>query len=136
MSIAKHTAYNLAGSIVPILVSLATVPLYLAAVGLERFGILSICWLLLGYFGLFDLGLGRAVSQRIASLASGSDEDRNEVFWTGLWISLGLAVLAAAIMVPAAGLAFSYMKFEFGAGRGRSRGRRALAGRRGAGRAA
>lgn len=112
MSIARHTAYNLAGSIVPILVSLATVPLYLVAVGLERFGVLSICWLLLGFFGLFDLGLGRAVSQRIASLASGSDEDRNEVFWTGLWISLGLAMLATIIMVPAASLAFSYMKFE------------------------
>lgn len=112
MSIARHTAYNLAGSIVPIIVSLATVPFYLAVIGLERFGVLSICWLLLGYFGLFDLGLGRAVSQRIAALAAGSDEDRNEVFWTGLWISLGLAVIATIIMVPAAGLAFSYMKFD------------------------
>jgi O-antigen/teichoic acid export membrane protein len=112
MTVAKHTAYNLLGSLVPILVSLVTVPLYLHVIGLERFGILSICWLLLGYFGLFDLGLGRAVSQRIAALAEAGAEARSKVFWTGFWISLALAAVAALILYPVVLLALGQMRFD------------------------
>lgn len=112
MTVAKHTAYNLLGSLVPILVSLVTVPLYLHIIGLERFGILSICWLLLGYFGLFDLGLGRAVSQRIAALADAGAEARSRVFWTGFWASLALASVAALILYPVVLLALGQMRFD------------------------
>ncbi|HVQ07452.1 MAG TPA: oligosaccharide flippase family protein [Allosphingosinicella sp.] len=112
MTVAKHTAYNLLGSLVPIVVSLVTVPLYLRVIGLERFGILSICWLLLGYFGLFDLGLGRAVSQRIAALADAGAEARSKVFWTGFWISGALAAVAALILYPVVLLALGQMRFD------------------------
>ena len=54
MSIARHTGYNVVGALVPIAVSLVTVPFYLRIVGLERYGILSICWVLVGYFAFFD----------------------------------------------------------------------------------
>jgi O-antigen/teichoic acid export membrane protein len=112
MSIAKHTGYNLLGAAIPILVSLATVPLYLHLVGLERFGILSICWLLLGYFGLFDLGLSRAVAQKIAALGKDDAGAGSQIFWTAFWISGVLALLAGAIMLPAAFYALRYISFD------------------------
>ena len=40
---------------------------YLAShLGTERFGLLTLGWVLIGYFGLFDLGLGRALTKLVA----------------------------------------------------------------------
>lgn len=102
MSLKTHTVYNLLGSFVPMVISLVTVPLYLRVIGLERYGVMSLFWVLLGYFGLFDLGLGRAVSQRLASLRDGSDAERNRIFWAGLILSLGLAVAGTLLLIPIA----------------------------------
>ncbi len=112
MSIARNTIYNILGTGLPVLVSVATVPVYLSIVGLERYGVLSICWLLLGYFGLFDFGLGRATAQRIASLASASAAERNAVFWVAASLSLLLALVAALLFVPAALLGFNLLDFQ------------------------
>lgn len=102
MSIARGTLFNLAGAAVPILVSLATVPLYLDLIGAERFGILVLFWLILGQSGAFDLGLGRALTQRIASLKSGTAEQRSDAFWAALWMSLALSVAMILILAPLA----------------------------------
>jgi O-antigen/teichoic acid export membrane protein len=45
---------------------LLTIPYLIAGMGIERFGILSIAWMIVGYFGVLDMGLGRALTQRIA----------------------------------------------------------------------
>jgi O-antigen/teichoic acid export membrane protein len=100
VSIRKHTIYNLAGAFVPMAVSVVSVPLYLRVIGTERYGIMSLFWVMLGYFGLFDLGLGRSVSQRLAALHDQSDAQRSEVFWTGLFVSLAVGAIGAALLVP------------------------------------
>lgn len=110
MSVGRHTAYNLAGAVVPLVVSLVTVPIYLEVIGLDRYGVLAICWLLLGYFGLFDFGLGRATAQKIAALADRPAQDRSEIFWTSALLSTALGLVALIAFVPLAAIGFQLMQ--------------------------
>lgn len=115
MSIARHTAYNVVGSILPIAVSLVTVPLYLRVIGLDLYGVLNLCWLLVGYFGFFDFGLGRATAQHIAKLHDKDDVIRSRAFWAGLHLSAVLAIIAALVSIPVSWFALREIKLGNGA---------------------
>lgn len=109
MSIAKHTTFNLVGAILPLAISLLTIPIYLNLIGEARYGVLAIAWLLLGYFGLFDLGLGRATAQRIGFLQSGTADQRATAFGTAFWVNLALGILGGLIIWPVAHYVFSFV---------------------------
>ncbi len=94
--IARSTLINLAGLLIPTVVSLVTVPLYLRWIGEVRYGVLLLAFTLLGYFGAFDLGLGRAVAQRVARQEN--SEERNRTFWTAFFLSAGMGVLGGIIL--------------------------------------
>jgi O-antigen/teichoic acid export membrane protein len=63
-------------------VTLVTVPLYIHSIGVERYGVLATAWLLLGYFGAFDLGLGRALAYRVAFLGDGDPHGQSRSLWS------------------------------------------------------
>jgi O-antigen/teichoic acid export membrane protein len=69
----KNIAWNLAGLGAPLLVAALTIPALIRIIGLERFGLLALAWGLIGYAGVFDLGVGRATTQFIAQLRGQRD---------------------------------------------------------------
>jgi O-antigen/teichoic acid export membrane protein len=98
MSIGRHTLFNLGGAALPMFVALATVPLYLGYIGTERYGVLAVIWALLGYFSFFDLGFGRAVTQRMARLSATDDSERSKLLWTALLSTFVLGILASLLL--------------------------------------
>ncbi|HYZ48694.1 MAG TPA: flippase [Sphingomonas sp.] len=106
MSVSRNATYNLIGAVLPILLALVTVPIYLKLVGTDRYGVLAIAWLLLGYFGLFDLGLGKATTYSIAALKDASAQDRADVFWTAIVTNIIMGALGGLVLYAAADLFF------------------------------
>ena len=66
----RSAGYNLAGQLLPLLVAVGSLPVVVRGLGPARFGLLALSWTVVGYFGLFDLGFGRAATQRIAGLSA------------------------------------------------------------------
>jgi O-antigen/teichoic acid export membrane protein len=98
MSIKKNTLWNLFGSVVPMLVGIVAIPYIYREIGIERIGVLTIIWALIGYFSIFDFGLGRAITQRIASLAAHqTDERKKTIATTGVFLTLLIGMVGGLL---------------------------------------
>ena len=64
--------WSLMGTVVPMVAALAAVPWLMHTMGQERLGVLSLVWVVVGYFSFLDMGLGRAVTVAVAAARSGS----------------------------------------------------------------
>lgn len=94
--IARATMINVLGQAIPTVAQLALVPLYLHTIGETRYGIVLLAITMLNYFAAFDLGLGRAVTQRVATQEDA--HDRNRTFWTALVLAAGTGFCGGAAL--------------------------------------
>jgi O-antigen/teichoic acid export membrane protein len=108
LSLARHTVYNLAGQLLPLVLSLLTIPLYLRLIGEARFGVLALVWLFFGYMGLFDLGVGQATARQLSQTDSASPAAKSRILWTALLISLGLGLVGALVAGTAGAWFFAH----------------------------
>jgi O-antigen/teichoic acid export membrane protein len=65
--LARSSLWNIAGQVLPMVAALVAIPPILRGIGIDRFGILTLGWVVVGYFSLFDFGLGRALTKIVAS---------------------------------------------------------------------
>ena len=102
--IARNTLFIGAGQAVPMIAAVLAIPILISHLGAPRFGVLTLAWAAIGYFGLFDLGLGRALTQAVAVHLGkrAPAEDLGIVAWTALALMLGVAVAGGVVL---AGLA-------------------------------
>lgn len=97
--LARNTVWNLLGQLLPMAVGLIAVPLLVHRMGLARFGVLSLAWVVIGYFSLFDLGIGRALTKLVADrLGSGDETNIPPLAWTSLLLMLLLGVLGGLLV--------------------------------------
>lgn len=99
-----HFAINLAGAFIPIVTALATVPIYLAAIGTARYGIVSVAWILLGYFGFLDFGLSRASANALARVGHGTRDERAPILVTAFVLNLATGLVGSVLLYVCARL--------------------------------
>src|SRR5438132_1659426 len=103
--LARNALLNFVGQAMPLVVAIVTVPLIVHGLGSERYGILSMAWIILGYFGIFDLGLGRAATRFAAeALGSGRADRVPEIAWTAVLIQAALGVVGGLALIALAPL--------------------------------
>lgn len=74
MNLRRNTLWNLAGAGVPLVAAIIFIPRILSQLGNEAFGLLTLIWALIGYFSLFDIGIGRALTYRLSKLNAATDD--------------------------------------------------------------
>jgi O-antigen/teichoic acid export membrane protein len=104
MKLARNIIWNAAGLVLPLLVGVAVVPVIVKGLGAERFGFLSVIWMLIGYFTIFDLGLSRTLTKLVADrLATGREDDIAPLASTALIIVIASSAVMSVIVALAAG---------------------------------
>ncbi len=97
--LARNTIFNVAGQGLPLVVAIFAIPLLIKGLGTDRFGVLTLVWLVIGYFSLFDLGLGRAMTQLVAKkLGEERSHEIPPLVWTALSMMTLMGVLGAVVL--------------------------------------
>lgn len=98
-TLVRNIIWNLLGQGAPLLVALLAIPLLIRGLGTERFGVLVLAWMVVGYFTLFDLGIGRATTKYTSEyLAKKAFPELNRLIWTSLLILFAIGILGMVII--------------------------------------
>jgi len=109
----RGVAWTAATHVISIAVTFFVTPILLSTLGAEQYGIWSIVIALTGYYGLVNMGIGKANTKYIAQFdAIGDTKAVREIISTGLAIFLLLAIVVLAVAGMVAWL-FPYL-FDLG----------------------
>jgi O-antigen/teichoic acid export membrane protein len=110
--LARNTLLSIIGEAAPLTLGLIAIPILVRELGVDRYGVLTLSYLVVSYLSLFDLGLGRAATQQISDAIGAGKPDRiPEIFWTSMIVMFVLGICAAAIIIGMSHwLAYSALK--------------------------
>lgn len=98
--LARNATGNLISQCLPMAVAILSMPWLIRGLGTDRFGIMTLSWMILGYFSLFDLGLGRALTKLVAEKL-GRDEIEHvpPLIWTAMLLMTALGLVGTLFVL-------------------------------------
>jgi O-antigen/teichoic acid export membrane protein len=109
--IARNALWNLAGYATPLVAAVAVIPILIRSLGTARYGVLTIAWGLVGYFGFFDIGLDSALTKLIAERIGKGSEAIRDLIYTGFVIMAATGIAGGIILAALShSLAYSWFK--------------------------
>jgi len=98
-SLSKNLFYNLGAPLLPFVVAAVSIPMLIRHIGTDRFGLLAIAWMVIGYFNLFDFGLGRSLTWHIADcIGAGRESAVGGLIRTALALMFGFSLIGSALI--------------------------------------
>jgi O-antigen/teichoic acid export membrane protein len=102
LRIGRDAFVNLIGFAVPLAAAVFAIPPLLHSLGAARFGVLTLIWAIVSFFGVFDLGLGRVITQRLAvDLSLPKAAQAGELVATSLLLMLVLGLIGGLLLATA-----------------------------------
>ena len=96
--IISNTFFSISSKVIPILISLVCIPIIIKGLGEEKYGAFTIALVFIGYFNLFDLGLGRAVTKLISErIGKDKDQEIANIFKTGVTLTFILGIIGGLV---------------------------------------
>jgi O-antigen/teichoic acid export membrane protein len=85
---------------IPIIAALIFIPILINGLGDEKFGLLNLVWMMIGYFSFFDFGIGKGLTKIVAEKISSGHADQIPVlFWTSLVLMLIISSIIAVLLL-------------------------------------
>jgi O-antigen/teichoic acid export membrane protein len=110
--LAKNSLYNILGQVFPTLAAIFSIPILINALGASGFGVLTLVWMVTGYFSLLDLGISRALTKHLSEkLGRGDLDDIPNLIWTALMLAF-LMGLIGALMISLGSTTLAYDVFK------------------------
>jgi O-antigen/teichoic acid export membrane protein len=104
-----NVGWNLVGALLPLLVAIVAIPVLIARLGDERFGILAIGWVITIFFVLSDFGIGVATKRFLASEPAGENPPYASLIWTSMSMHAVFGFLGGCILVLVTPLLLEYV---------------------------
>ena len=94
----RSAGWNLLGDGLPLLVGIVALRLLIPRLQDDRYTVLSLAWTAIAFFGMFDLGLGRALTQAVSkSIGAGTVSEFGPVIWTALALIFILGTIGGVV---------------------------------------
>ncbi len=85
---------------IPLVFALAIIPPLIKGLGTERFGVLNLAWIVIGYFSFFDFGIGKGLTKVIAEkIGLNKLEEIPPIFWSSLFSMLAVSIFFAIMLL-------------------------------------
>ena len=108
--LARNSVFNFLGQILAMLAGILTIPYVVKGLGTNGYGILSIAYMVLGYFTIFDLGLSRATVRFVADHLNPEKAHKiPELVWTSFSVLIGLGCVGGLVGVALVPFAVTYI---------------------------
>lgn len=96
--LANNVIWNFLGVLAPAFCALFCLPILKRSLGMDRLGIISLAFVIVGYFSLFDFGLGRALTKIVAErVGDRSGEEIPGLIWTSVCLMAILGAVGAVL---------------------------------------
>ena len=96
--LAKNSFLNFIGRVPPLFITVITLPYVIRGLGIERYGIFALIWVIVNYFNVFQFGLGGATTKFIAEAVGKGDTNRiSAIYWTSLFFVFFLGLIGGSI---------------------------------------